>query len=138
RAFGLESFFARRFGQDLQRLSDSTVRASFLGALLGAGGGISLSLTQVVSLGLGAYFVSQGAMSVGALVAFQGLLANVVQPLRELAQITEMLQEAAGAQTRLDEIFGERPGIRDRPGAAELSGLRDEVAFESVEFEYED
>ena len=138
RAFGLQRFFAQRFDQDLNRLAASTIRSSYLGSLLGAGGGISLSLTQVVSLGLGAFLVARGDMSVGALVAFQGLLANVVGPLRELAQIVEMLQQASGAFQHLDEVLEQSPRINDVRGAVELPSLRHRLCFEDVSFAYDD
>src|SRR5439155_18214344 len=119
-------------------LTASTIRSSFIGSLLAAGGGISLSLTQVVSLGLGALLVGRGDMSVGALVAFQGLLANVVGPLRELAQIVEMLQQASGALQHLDEVLEQRPRISDAAGAVQLPNFQQRVFFQDVTFRYED
>ncbi len=138
RAFGLQRFLSERFARDLERLTASTIRSSFIGSLLAAGGGISLSLTQVVSLGLGALLVARGDMSVGALVAFQGLLANVVGPLRELAQIVEMLQQASGALQHLDEVLEQRPRISDAAGAVQLPGLQHWLRFQDVSFRYED
>jgi len=138
RAFGLQRFLIQRFAADLERLTVSTIRSSFIGSLLAAGGGISLSLTQVVSLGLGAFLVARGDMSVGALVAFQGLLANVVGPLRELAQIVEMLQQASGALQHLDEVLDQRPRITDAAGAVELPSFQDRLRFQDVSFRYED
>jgi ATP-binding cassette subfamily B protein len=138
RAFGLEKYLARRFATDLDRFASSSIRSSFLGSLLGAGGGMSMSLTQVVSLGLGAFLVARGDMTVGALVAFQGLLANVVGPLRELAQIVEMFQQASGALQHLDEVLDERPQILERADAVPLPLLHEQLRFEGVGFRYED
>ncbi len=138
RAFGLEDFFSRRFEHELHLFRTATIRSSFLGALLGAGGGISMSLTQVVSLGLGALFVARGDMSVGALVAFQGLLANVVGPLRELSQIADMLQQASGSLQRLDEVLEQHPRVADADGAPPLPVFASEIRFDHVSFAYED
>jgi ATP-binding cassette subfamily B protein len=138
RAFGLEEFFSRRFAHELDLFRSATIRSSFLGALLGAGGGISMSLTQVISLGLGAFFVARGDMSVGALVAFQGLLANVVGPLRELSQIADMLQQASGALQRLDEVLDQRPSVADAVAAVALPAFASEIRFDHVSFAYED
>ncbi len=137
RAFGLERYFAHRFGLELDRSARSAVRSSFLGSLLGAGGGMSMSLTQVVSLGVGALLVARGDMSLGALVAFQGLLGNVVGPLRELSQIVEMLQQASGALLHLDEVLDEPPLITNTADAVTLPRLARELRFDSVGFSYE-
>jgi len=97
-----------------------------------------MSLTQVVSLGLGAFFVARGEMSVGALVAFQGLLANVVGPLRELSQIADMLQQASGSLQRLDEVLDQQPRVKDADTAIPMPAFASEIRFDHVSFAYED
>ncbi|HEY0583728.1 MAG TPA: ABC transporter transmembrane domain-containing protein, partial [Chloroflexota bacterium] len=138
RAFGLQQHFAARFATELDRFAASTIRSSFLGSMLGAGGGMSMSLTQVVTLGVGAFMVAAGDLSVGALVAFQGLLANVVGPLRELAELVEMLQQASGALQHLDEVLDARPDIEDAPDATPLPRIHHDLRFDGVSFQYAD
>ena len=60
-----------------------------------------MTFTQVLSLGVGAFFVMIGEFTVGGLVAFQGLVNIVVLPLREVSQIVGMLQQAAAGVQRL-------------------------------------
>jgi len=76
-----------------------------------------MTFAQVLSLGVGAFLVMQGEFSLGALVAFQGLVNNVVLPLRELSQIVQMLQQAAGGLQRVVDVLAERPLVADLPGA---------------------
>jgi ATP-binding cassette, subfamily B, bacterial len=136
KAFGLEPFVRQRLADQLHRLARSTTRMSFLGSLTASTAELSMTFTQVVSLGVGAVLVMIGEFSVGGLVAFQGLVNNVVLPLRELSQIVQMLQQAAAGVQRVEDVLAEAPLIVDARNAAVLPRLQHEVRVDGATFGY--
>ena len=136
KAFGLESFVGGRFGDQLARFGTSTIRLSFLGSLTGSTAELSMTFTQVLSLGVGAFLVMRGEFSVGGLVAFQALVNNVVLPLRELSQIVEMFQQAAAGLQRVEDVLAEQPRVSDAPGAPSLPRLSREIRLDHATFAY--
>jgi len=136
KAFGLEPFVRQRLADQLRRLARSTTRVSFLGSLTASTAELSMTFTQVVSLGVGAVLVMIGEFSVGGLVAFQGLVNNVVLPLRELSQIVQMLQQAAAGVQRVEDVLAEVPLVVDGANAAVLPRLQREVRLDNATFGY--
>jgi ABC-type multidrug transport system fused ATPase/permease subunit len=63
-------------------------------------------------------------------------IAAVYQATKELVKALNSAQEAAGAADRIEELFGQRPEVVDRPGALAVSGLGAGIAFEGVGFRY--
>jgi ATP-binding cassette subfamily B protein len=136
-AFGLSSYAARRFDERLDVLERSTVRARFLGSLMGASGEFGMSLIQLLVLGGGGYLVIQGELALGSLVAFQALIGNVAAPVFSLSDLGQMLQQATGGLRRVEEVLEQPLLIADRPDAPAMEPLTREVTFERVSFSYD-
>jgi ATP-binding cassette subfamily C protein len=66
---------------------------------------ITGSLTSAVVLVIGGYHVIQGQMSIGTLVAFQGLMLTYLAPVTQLTQMSATLQELRGDLLRLDDVL---------------------------------
>jgi NHLM bacteriocin system ABC transporter peptidase/ATP-binding protein len=62
-------------------------------------------LSTVTVLGLGGLRVMDGAMTVGALVAFQSLLASFDRPIASLVQLAGSFQRLKGDLLRLQDVF---------------------------------
>jgi ATP-binding cassette subfamily B protein len=136
KAFGLEARALGTFRDRVAILARSTVRASFIGTLLGMTGELTVTFIQLMTLGVGAYMVMGGHLSLGALVAFTGLLGNVLGPIRGAADLVQGLQQATGGMRRVDELLGEEPQIVDAAGAAALPRLAREIRLADVTFSY--
>jgi len=63
------------------------------------------SLTTVLVLIVGGYSVIQGEMSIGTLVAFQGLMTTYLAPVANLTHLGSTLQELRGDLLRLDDVL---------------------------------
>ena len=74
-------------------------------------------------LGLGGRQVAMGSLSIGALVAFQTLLASFNQPFRDLARLGSQVQELRADLDRIDDVRHHRidPVARDHVAAARNS-----------------
>ncbi len=92
---------------------------------------------------LGAFAVSQHALTIGGLVAFVTLALMLIWPVEALGYVLASGEEAASAAQRVLEIFDTPPAIADHaaPSAPPLlgSGVAAEhghVHFEGVRFSY--
>ncbi|KAA9301200.1 MULTISPECIES: ABC transporter transmembrane domain-containing protein [Aerococcus] len=59
---------------------------------------------QVGTLGIGAYFVLQGRLSLGQFISFHALIVYFTEPLKNIINLQLKLQSAQVANERLDEV----------------------------------
>jgi len=78
---------------------------------------ILLSLTSAAVLGVGALKVIHGEMTLGILVAFQGLLVSFAAPVQQMVGVAAKVQEASADLSRLDDVLNYRPDWRFAPPA---------------------
>ena len=86
-------------------------------------------LTDTAVLGLGGFYVIKGGMTLGSVVAFQALLAAFSGPVRQLAALTNVLQDLQGKIERLEDVlhagtdsFAEKAPGEDGSESQTLSG----------------
>jgi ATP-binding cassette, subfamily B, bacterial len=84
----------------------------------------------------GGYMVINGQFGVGVIVAFNSWLLMMQAPFMMLGMLIMMGQRAAASAGRIYEILDEQPTVTDRPGAEDLTDVRGEVRFDSVNFSY--
>jgi len=105
KASGLESdFFARFCGYYIKALQNSQfleVKNQTLATLPV----LIESFMNVLVLCLGAYWVTQGALSMGTLVAFQLLMLQFLSPLKRLLDFMPSFQSLSADLLRLDDIL---------------------------------
>src|SRR5262245_9853527 len=97
--------------------------------------GLLEKLMSVAIVGLGALDVFSGAITIGALVAFNMLASRVSGPLVQIVTMIHEYQEVALSVRMLGEIMNERPEQfgRGRGVRPELGGR---IEFENVSFRY--
>jgi ATP-binding cassette subfamily B protein len=96
--------------------------------------GLLDKLMMVAVIGVGATDVFAGALSVGALMAFQMLAGRVVQPLVQMVSLAQDYQETALSVRMLGEVMN-RPAERRRAGGL-MPSFQGAVTFEDVTFRY--
>ena len=85
---------------------------------------------------LGAYEVINGAMTVGALVAFNMLAGRVSQPVIRLAQLWQELQQTGISVARLGDILNTKPENATASARAQLPAIKGAIEFDQVRFRY--
>ena len=97
-------------------------------------------LSNIISVGYGAWLVLHGQFTVGGLVAYRGYWWQLFSPINSLATINELLQRANAAGARVFELLDAPESIRDAPNAGTLTLApgQAEVRFENVGFGYGD
>ena len=115
------------------------VKSSFRVALLSAVGqnGVQLTSRLVTALLmlLGAKAVIDGELSIGALVAFNMIAAQVTQPVLRLSQLWQDFQQMQVSVERLGDILN-APAEPDFQSRAVLPPPRGRLEFKTVSFRY--
>ncbi|MBZ4017589.1 ABC transporter ATP-binding protein [Streptomyces purpurogeneiscleroticus] len=97
------------------------------------------SLGQVAMLALGGWMATRGQVSLGTFVAFSTYLAQLVGPVRMLAMMLTVGQQARAGVERVFELIDTEPVIEERPDAVPLpADAPATVEFEHVTFGYGD
>ncbi|WP_079427087.1 ABC transporter ATP-binding protein [Streptomyces katrae] len=94
------------------------------------------ALGQVAMLALGGWLATRGHITLGTFVAFSTYLAQLVGPVRMLAMVLTVGQQARAGVERVFELIDTEPvieeGTRELPADAPAT-----VAFEDVRFGYD-
>jgi ATP-binding cassette subfamily B protein len=136
RVFGLEREVSRRFRQDSSKLMDLSVRAGFLAYLVQRLPAISFFLMCLVIFGASSALAIRGRLSIGEVVSFQVLVLGLSNAIANLTWVTPLVLSASASVERLNEIYRERPAIRDRENARHLDTFERRITFEQVSFTY--
>ncbi|WP_019886550.1 ABC transporter ATP-binding protein [Streptomyces purpureus] len=95
------------------------------------------ALGQVAMLALGGWLATRGQITLGTFVAFSTYLAQLVGPVRMLAMVLTVGQQARAGVERVLELIDTEPVIAD--GTKELpADAPAGVEFDDVSFAYED
>ncbi|MFH8405095.1 ABC transporter ATP-binding protein [Streptomyces sp. NPDC018019] len=95
------------------------------------------SLGQVAMLALGGWLATNGQITLGTFVAFSTYLAQLVAPVRMLAMMLTVGQQARAGVERVFELVDTEPVIEERTDAHELpADAPATVEFENVSFGY--
>ncbi|MEU3991386.1 ABC transporter ATP-binding protein [Streptomyces platensis] len=95
------------------------------------------ALGQVAMLALGGWMATQGQITLGTFVAFSTYLAQLVGPVRMLAMMLTVGQQARAGVERVYELIDTEPTIAERPDAHELpADAPATVVFDRVTFGY--
>ena len=87
--------------------------------------------------GLGGMSVIAGDLSVGELVAFVALSANLAPPLSNLSRINVDVTGSVALFRRVFEWMDMKPEVADAPDARDIGEASGHISFDNVSFEYE-
>ena len=91
---------------------------------------------QVIIIALGGLFIMQGGMDYIDLITFSLYVSAFVTPVRKLVQFSETYMQGMAGFRRFTEIMRPQPTVTDKPDAAVMDGVRGEVEYENVCFDY--
>jgi ABC-type multidrug transport system fused ATPase/permease subunit len=87
-------------------------------------------------LGVGAYHVITGELSIGELLVFLAYIAAVYGPLETISSTVGAMQQQLVNIQGAFMLFDTKPDIVDSPHAVEMPKVRGAVAFDHVHFNY--
>lgn len=90
----------------------------------------------MVVLGVGAYGLSQGRLTLGGLLIFMVYLGQLYRPIRGLSSLLNSFYSASAGAERIIEFLDEEPSVREHPWARPLRSARGIVGLDRVSFRY--
>jgi NHLM bacteriocin system ABC transporter peptidase/ATP-binding protein len=105
KASGLESDFFSRWAGYYAKAMNSQQTMEVTNQTLGVLPSFLSDLSTMLLLTVGGLRVMTGALSIGMLIAFQALMRQFLEPVNQLVNLGNDLQEMEGALTRLDDVL---------------------------------
>jgi ATP-binding cassette, subfamily B, bacterial len=136
KGFGQEEQEVGRIERASTRLYASRVRSVRLLARYNPALQAVPALGQVGVLLLGGWLALRGEISLGTFLAFSSYLIAMVGPVRSLASLVTIGQQARASVIRVFEVIDARPVVTDRPGAISLPPGTPDVELDDVRFGY--
>ncbi|MFF4698566.1 ABC transporter ATP-binding protein [Streptomyces chattanoogensis] len=137
KGFGQEEQETRKLRDVSRRLFAGRLRTVRLNARYTPALQAVPALGQVAMLALGGWMATQGQVTLGTFVAFSTYLAQLVGPVRMLAMMLTVGQQARAGVERVYELIDTEPSVQERADARELpADAPATVTFDAVTFGY--
>jgi ATP-binding cassette subfamily B multidrug efflux pump len=136
KAFNGEEQSVQQFDGLNDTLYDSAWKSQFLSGLMMPVMNFIGNLGYVAVCVLGGYLAIKGTITVGDIQAFIQYVRNFTQPITQLANVSNVLQQTAAAAERVFEFLGEGEEVPDTTLPVNPEGIRDQVEFKDVHFGY--
>ena len=96
-----------------------------------------VSMLSVTVILVGGTLIMKGEMDYVVLITFSLYITTFVNPVRRLANFTEMFANGTAGFSRFLEIMRTEPRLKDKPDAIELRNVEGRIDVENVTFAYE-
>ena len=137
KAFNGEAESVQRFDGLNDTLYDSAWKSQFLSGLMMPVMRFVGNLGYVGIAILGGYLAIQKAITVGDIQAFIQYVRSFTQPITQIANISNVLQQTAAAAERVFEFLEEEEEIPDVKDPVQPDEIKGHVLFENVRFGYD-
>ncbi|MGE5672520.1 MAG: ABC transporter ATP-binding protein [Mycobacterium leprae] len=136
RAFAREDRETDRFRAANDRFQAANLRAIRLNSFWTNYMNFLATIGAVAVLWYGGRRVMAGEITVGTLLAFNTYLANLLNPVRNLAGAVGTFMQAGAGLHRIFELLDTKSDVAEKPDAKEMARVRGGVRFEQVSFSY--
>ncbi|EED33516.1 ABC-type transport system involved in Fe-S cluster assembly, permease and ATPase component [gamma proteobacterium NOR5-3] len=136
--FTNEEFEAQRYDESLATWETARRKNRLSLFALNGGQALIIAVSQTCMLGLAAWQVHGGDMSLGDFVLVNQFMLQLFMPLGFLGFVYREIKSSLANIERLFELLDKRPKVADKPGARELRITEAALEFRGVDFAYED
>lgn len=136
RSFSREDETARLFNEANDKLFEAGWKSQFLSGLMKPVMDLVGNLGYVAVAVSGAFLAVQGTITVGDIQAFIQYVKNFTQPITQLAQVSNVLQQLAAAAERIF-AFIDQPESPKEDRTHRADSVSCDVVFDHVTFGYE-
>jgi ATP-binding cassette subfamily B protein len=137
KAFNGEQKSIERFDGFNDTLHSSAWKSQFLSGLMMPIMNFVGNIGYVGIAILGGYLASQQAITVGDIQAFIQYVRSFTQPITQIANISNVLQQTAAAAERVFEFLAEEEEIPEAEDPVQLEKVEGHVTFQNVQFGYD-
>src|SRR5260370_21743690 len=135
-AFGREEKEPRRFREQTASAVAARVKVPVQQTLFSLVVNMITAVGSSLVLGLGAYHVIQGRLTIGQMLVVIAYIAAVYQPLETISYTVGSLQNRFVCLKSTFELLDTEPDIKDAPHARTLPSAKGRVAYENICFSY--
>jgi ATP-binding cassette, subfamily B, bacterial HlyB/CyaB len=136
KALAVEPPLLRKWEEQLAGYVRASFRATSVMTVAGQTGTFIQKVTTVAILWVGAYRVIEGDLSIGQLIAFNMLSAQVTGPLLRMVNLWQEFQQVGVSVERLGDVLNTQPEPSYNPNRTTLPQVAGQVIFEDVTFRY--
>lgn len=136
KAFNKENDVRREFRETNETLYKSAWKSQFFSGLMQPIMMFVGNLGYVAVAISGAALAIRGTIQIGDIQAFIQYVKNLTQPVQQVAQVTNMMQQMAAAAERVFELLEEKEEEQIVENPVSTEGIKGEVTFEHVKFGY--
>jgi len=136
RAFGREEHEIGRMAEAAGRVRKDAMEVVRLRTVYGPLFFLLPGLGQLVVLAYGGWLVTDGKMTLGALVAALQYLGMLAWPVQSLGEMIASGQRAVVSAARVWNVLKEEPTVKERPHARPLLPGNGRIVFDRVTFGY--
>jgi len=137
KAFNGEKKSVERFDKLNKTLYSSAWISQFLSHLMRPIMRLISNLGYVAVAILGGYLAIRGTITVGDIQAFIQYVRSFNQPIMQIANISNVLQQTAAAAERVFEFLAEEEEVAETTNPIQIEHARGEVEFRNVRFGYD-
>ena len=136
KAFNGEEASVEQFDQINNTLYDSAWRSQFLSGLMFPIMNFVGNLGYVAICILGGYLAIKNLITIGDIQAFIQYVRSFMQPITQIANISNILQQTMAAAERVFEFLAEPEEVPDTANPVALQTVEGRVEFKNVHFGY--
>ncbi|MGB9724139.1 MAG: ABC transporter ATP-binding protein [Chloroflexia bacterium] len=136
KAFNGEEKSLRKFDRYNEALYGVAWKAQFLSGIIMPAMRLIGNLGYVGVVVLGGYLAVQGRLALGDVQAFTQYVHSFTQPITQLANISNVLQQMVAAAERVFEFLAEEEETADTDRPVHLEKVEGRVEFRDVHFRY--
>ncbi|MCB0712508.1 MAG: ABC transporter ATP-binding protein [Ignavibacteriae bacterium] len=97
-----------------------------------------IGLSQLIILGVGGAEVMAGRLTIGEITQFVAYLSMLIWPVIAIGWVTNLVQRAAAAAKRLNEVFDLKPDIADSAKTDRMiTSINGKIEFRDVTLQYD-
>lgn len=136
KAFNKEADVRREFHETNETLYKSAWKSQFFSGLMQPIMMFVGNLGYVAVAISGAALAIKGTIQIGDIQAFIQYVKNLTQPVQQVAQVTNMMQQMAAAAERVFELLEEDEEVQVLENPVPVEGIQGQVSFDHVRFGY--
>ncbi len=135
-SFGREDYEHKRFREQGRTAVDERVKLTVSQSMYTLFVQTATAAGTSLVLGVGAWHVIQGKISVGELIVLMTYIASVYQPLEQISTTVGMIHEELVQFNASLDLLDMDPDVMEKPGAIELGRSSGHVVARDLDFAY--
>jgi ABC-type multidrug transport system fused ATPase/permease subunit len=135
-SFGREDYEHKRFREQGKTAVDERVKLTVSQSLYTLGVQTATAAGSSIVLGVGAWHVIQGSISIGELIVLMTYIGSVYQPLEQISTTVGNIHEELVQFNSSLNLLDTDPEVQEKSDAIELGRADGHVAVEGLDFSY--